>query len=44
MMEEKQETERIDYYTMPYLQDLVQHGNECRLSGPIQKRMSHECV
>lgn len=25
-MEEKQETERIDYI-MPYLQDLVQHEN-----------------
>ena len=29
-MEEKQETERIDY-VMPYLQDLVQHDNERKI-------------
>lgn len=43
-MEEKQETERIDRI-MPYLQDLVQHENECEIEwveSPLRIRFGHE--
>ena len=43
-MEEKQETERIDCI-MPYLQDLVQHENECKIEwveSPLHIRFGNE--
>lgn len=43
-MEEKQETERINY-VMPYLQDLVLHENERRIEwveSPLHIRFGNE--
>lgn len=43
-MEEKQETERIDYI-MPYLHDLVQHENDLRIEwveSPLRIRFGNE--
>lgn len=40
-MDEKQETERIDYI-MPYLQDLVRHETERRVESPLHIRFGRE--
>ena len=43
-MEEKQETERVDYI-MPYLQDLVRHENERKIESvesPLHIRFGRE--